>query len=349
MEYAGDWGAPLRRAFCGNRFQFRDDFRLDDWHAMAPGVPFDFQRDGAGFAVEEMRMSKIALDWLSSHAPHDTFMLSKPPPKTALAALREQFDDPTEVALASWTTPVPEFPLAYDPQHPDQAMPAKLVVERRQGFWCGGLVLTLILAAIGIPIWRLGVATLTGQSGTLLWVLTLAPLLALPWWSDFLPRLVRHANKDWADVVTDMLDDVSRVTRFTASTPADALLARGERMLWHVEAGAYADTFGRVHFALPNPAPKSDIAALAALRAQTAQQLKTFDSARRTEVFQRLRRQYDAGQQDVQRLFTMAAEDTLRDAQAGAAAHKAARNFLIFASGATYYEDQLDKIEVPPQ
>jgi hypothetical protein len=31
------------------------------------------------------------------------------------------------------------------------------------------------------------------------------------------------------------------------------------------------------------------------------------------------------------------------------AAHKAARNFLFFASGGTYHEDQPDKIEVAPQ
>jgi len=38
-------------------------------------------------------------------------------------------------------------------------------------------------------------------------------------------------------------------------------------------------------------------------------------------------------------------QDTLRDAVADAGAHKAARNFLIFASGASDYDDQLDKID----
>jgi len=51
----------------------------------------------------------------------------------------------------------------------------------------------------------------------------------------------------------------------------------------------------------------------------------------------------------VQSLFRSAAENTLRDANADASAHQAARNFLIFASGASYYDDQLDKIEVQPQ
>ena len=62
-------------------------------------------------------------------------------------------------------------------------------------------------------------------------------------------------------------------------------------------------------------------------------------------LFRRLREQYDANLQNVQRLFTTAAEDTLRDPGVDAAAHKAARKFLFYASGSTYYEDQLDKIE----
>jgi hypothetical protein len=180
-------------------------------------------------------------------------------------------------------------------------------------------------------------------------VLTALVLAALPWWGELLPRVVASANKEWASIAGDMLDDLSRVTRFTASTPGEALLRGGERIVWKADDGEYADTFGRLHFALPDPAPKSDTAALVALRAQTAEQVRAWDSARRAELFQRLRRQYEAGQQDVQGLFTTAAEDTLRDAQADAAAHKAARNFLIFASGGTYYEDQLDKIEVAPQ
>jgi hypothetical protein len=174
-------------------------------------------------------------------------------------------------------------------------------------------------------------------------------LLALPWWGDFLPRLIAHANRDWADVAGGMLDDLSRVTRFTASAPGAALLRDGERLVLTADASDYADTFGRLHFTPPNPTPKSDAEALAALSAQATQQVGTFDSTRRAELFQRLRRQYEAGLQDVQRLFTTAAEDTLRDARADATAHKAARNFLIFASGGTYYEDQLDKIEARPQ
>jgi hypothetical protein len=349
VEYGSDWGAPLQRGFCGNRFDFSDSFRFGDWHTLMPDVPFSFARDANGFAIQELRLSKTALDWLSRHPPHDTFMLPKPPPTTALGALRHRLDAPLEVALSSWTTPARTIPLAYDPQHADAAVPAKIVENTRGGAWWLGLIFALIFVVPGLFVFRMGLSLLTGQSGVLLWVLTALVLVALPWWGEWLPRIVAQANKDWAGVAGDMLDDLSRVTRFTASAPDEALLRDGERVVWKAGEGEYADTFGRLHFTRPNPAPKSDAEALAALRAQTTEQVKTFDSARRAELFQRLRSQYEAGQQDVQKLFATAAEDTLRDAQADAAAHKAARNFLIFASGKTYYDDQLDKIEARPQ
>ena len=348
VEYAGDWG-DNRRAFCGNRFQFRDDFRLDDWHTMAPGVPFDFSRDDSGFSVPEIRLGKAALSWLSQHLPNDTFMLPNPPPTTALGALMDQLDAPLEVAVASWTTRAPEFPLAYDPQHAEQALPQGVVDARRAGFHWLGLVFTLVFAALGFPVWRAGVAMLTGQSGVLLWFLSLAPLLALPWWSDVLPQIVRHANKDLADVVTDMLDDMNRVTRFTASSPADALLAGGERLQWRANAGRYADTFGRMNFVLPQPSPGSADAAREALSTQIGAQVRQLASAERSNLFARLRELYEANARDVQSVFRAAAEDTLRDANADASAHRAARDFLVLASGGSYYEDQLDKIEVRPR
>jgi hypothetical protein len=345
IEYSGEWGGATRRAFCGNRLRFREDFTFDDWHTMAPGVPFAFMRDASGFAVEEIRLSKAALDWISTHPPNDTFMLSKPPPTTALGALKEQLDRPLDVAVASWSTPFPAFPLAYDPKHPDKAMPATWVEDKKHGFWWGSLVFTVILAVPGIFVWRMGLAWLTGQSGAILWLLTFAPMLALPWWSDVLPGIVRRANSDWAEIVSDMLDDINRVTRFSASAPDEALLAHGERLVWHVEAGAYADTFGRMHFRLPEPTPAAPDAALAALRAQASTQVLALDADAQQALFERLRQQYEANAQGVQRLFWKAAEDVLRGARGDRGAPLAARRFLIFGSGGTYYEDQLDKIE----
>lgn len=350
VEYGSDWGAPLRRGFCGNRFDFSDFFRLEDWKTLMPGVPFAFARDANGFAAPQLRMSRAAFAWLNAHPPHSTFMLGQPPPTTALGALREGSDHPLDVALASWTMPVVEtLALAYDPGHPDAAVPAKIVENARDGRWWLGCIFALIFVVPGLFVFRMGLSLLTGQSGALLWVLTVAVLVALPWWGDVLPRVVAQANQDWAGIAADMLDDISRVTRFAATAPEAALLRDGERVVWKANEGIYADTFGRLHFTLPNPPSKSDAEALAALRAQTAAQVDAYDSAQRSAVFLRLRAQYAAGWQNVQRLFTTAAEDTLRDATADAGAHKAARDFLVFASGETYYEDRLDRIEVAPR
>ncbi|MBS0567811.1 MAG: hypothetical protein JSS59_10470 [Proteobacteria bacterium] len=348
VEYnAGDWGTPLRRAFCGMRLQFSDNFRLSDWaEAVQEGIPFTFLRDASGFELQEVRMNRTTLDWISHHPPRDTFMMSKPPPATALAALREQLDLPVDVAVLSWTHAVPDFPLRFDPQRPQEAMPAR-VVEDSRAWNPTAAVLALLLAIPGFWVWRMGVRVFfpAEPSPLVLWTLTLLPLLALPWWGEMLPKLIARANRDWATIASDMLDDVTRGTRLIASTPDEAEFARGERLVWRLDQGAYAETFGRIRYARPEPPPKSADEAIAALRAQTAAQVRGFDSAQRAALFQRLREQYDANLQNVQRLFTTAAEDTLRDAGVDAAAHKAARKFLFYASGGTYYEDQLDRIE----
>jgi hypothetical protein len=349
VEYSGDWGAASRRGFCGNRFTFREDFRLDDWTTMAPGVPFAFTRDASGFAVPEIRLGKPALGWLSTHAPRSTFLLSKPPPANALGALREQFDRPLDVAQASWSTPFPQFPLAYDPAHPESAMPAQLVEDRRHGFWWGSLIFTVMLCVPGLYIWRLGVGWLTGQSGMLLWLITLLPLLALPWWGDVLPMIIARANANWAEIASDMLDDISRVTRFTASAPADLAQAGGERLAWHVESGAYADTFGRIRFTPPQPPPKTPDAALQALREQASAGLRRLPPAEQLAVFRRLREQYENDARQVQPAFTLAGEDVLRDPDSDPAVRRVAKDFLIRASGGTYYQDQLDAIEQAAQ
>jgi hypothetical protein len=347
VAYGSDRGAPLQRAICGNRLQFRDDFRLDDWHTLMPDVPFSFARDANGFSVQELRMSKTALEWLNAHPP-STYSRIKPLPATAYADLHEAHDAPLDVALSSWTTPVQAIPLAYNPQHPESAVPAKVVADARDGVWWGGWIFSLIFAIPGVIVLRMGMKFLTGQSGAILWILTIAPLLALPWWSDFLPKLVRHANANWADIGTDMLADLSRLTHFTASAPGDALLRDGERVIWKSNEGIYADSFGRLHFVMPNPPPNSETAALVALQAQTTEQIGMLDSAQRATLFRRLGEQYEANQQNVQRLFADAGLATLRDPGADITAHKAAREFLVFASGGSYYEDQLDKIEIAP-
>jgi hypothetical protein len=337
VEYDGDWGAPMRRAFCGNRFTFSDDFHLHDWTTLAPGVPFAFPRDASGFMLQEVRMSKAAFDWLAANPPYSTFMLSQPPPTTALGALKEQFDRPVDVAVASWATQVPAFPLAYDPHHAAEAMPAKYVADRQQGFWLGGLVFAVIFAVPGLLVWRLGMGMVFGSPSRLaLWVLTITPMVALPWWGAVLPELLRYVNRDWARVGNDMLDDLNRTTRLIGSTPAEATLADGERLVWHLDQGAYADTLGRIHFVSPHPPPTTPDTALAALRVQASAEVRKLDASEQAALFVRLEKDKAAGLTRSQALFTSAAEDALRDRNADPAVRLAARHFL---SRAMSYND----------
>lgn len=346
----GERGSERQRAFCGNRFSFSDDYRIDDWDTLAPAVPFAFPRDGSGIQRIQLRMSKEALAWLSTHPPYDIFRLGKPAPTTALGALREQYDRPLTFAIASWSRAETGFPLVYDPRHPDQPMPAGTVEARRTGGMdrAISLFVTLILGAIGVFVWRAGMRLLTGQSGVLLWALILLPLLALPWWSDVLPRMLRHVSSDSADLAEAMLDDINRVSRLTGSAPADTMLVNGERVQWRSGTGIYADTFGQLQLHLPQPHPATPDDAFIALQAQAREAVGELDASSRTALFVRLRRQHDAGHDDVQRLFVPAAEDTLRDADAGDEAHRAARDFLGVASGSRYTDDQLDRIERAP-
>ena len=76
-------GKSTRRAFCGNHFVFREDFHLDDMDTLTPNVAVPMLRDARNFAVDQIRLSKPAFEWLSTHRPASTFMLTKPPPQTA--------------------------------------------------------------------------------------------------------------------------------------------------------------------------------------------------------------------------------------------------------------------------
>ena len=352
VEYgAEDWGAPLRRAFCGMRLDFGDRFRLTDWsEALQDGVPFTFLRDASGFEVQEVRMSRATLDWISTHPPRDTFGMSKPPPATALAALREQFDSPIDVAVLSWTRPVPEFPLRFDPQRPQEAMPAQTVEDSRR--WNPiGAFLALLFAVPGFFVWRLGMRVFfpTEPSPLVLWILTLLPLLALPWWGEVLPKLLAHANRDWAMLASGMLDDVTRSSRLIASSPENAEFARGERLVWRLDQGTYADTFGRIRYSRPEPPPKTQDEVIAALRAQTAAQVAQMSAQEQLALMQRLMDDKEHDRNGVLTLFTSAAETIERDADADPALHRAARRFLLFGANYNVWDvDALEKSWAPP-
>lgn len=327
--------APVQRGYCGMRMDFGEDFRLHDWtEQLQAGIPFTFLRDSSGFEVQEVRMDKAALDWISSHPPNHTFMLSKPKPETALAALREQFDWPVEVAALSWTAPVPSFPLRYDPAHPELAMPAQVVFD--SGHWSPwNLLIVLVIAVPGFMLWRAGISVLLfGRlSSRVVWVITFASLLGLPWWSNVLPRLLRHANSDWAVLSQGMLDDFTRTTRVIAAAPGELPLEHGERLTWHLDKGEYAQTFGRIRFVQPQPSPTTAEGVLAALREQATAQVLAMPAAEQTRLLRSLSENASNDRKRDLDVFTHAAEAIERDPAGDPAAHAAARHFLLFAAG----------------
>src|SRR4051794_32324525 len=115
VEYAGDWGSPTRRAFCGNRFTFRESYTLHNLWEMAPGVPFTWLRDARGFILPEVRLSAASRQWLAAHSPQLPFVTEA---STALEALRRELDSPVDDAVASWSVAPSDFPLVLDPRHP---------------------------------------------------------------------------------------------------------------------------------------------------------------------------------------------------------------------------------------
>jgi len=164
-----------------------------------------------------------------------------------------------------------------------------------------------------------------------------------------LPKILRHLNSNWADVGSIMLDSMSQTTRVIGSEPSAAVLAGGERLVLHLDQGEYADTFGRIHFVLPNPPPKSPRLALAALAAQASVQVRAFAPAQQAALFARLEQDKQAGLDAAQYAFTTAAEDILRDAVSDAAVRRAARHFLLFSAGYMLWDvEALEKPQPTP-
>src|SRR5438132_1591778 len=85
-------------------------------------MPFAFTRDASGFAMPEFRLDKAALQYLSS-LPWQ----GSPAKGSSLDELLKRFDRPVDLALVSWTSPPPLFPLAIDPARPAEPLPAAYV------------------------------------------------------------------------------------------------------------------------------------------------------------------------------------------------------------------------------
>jgi len=327
-EYSGDWGAPLRRAFCGTRVPFNESYLLADLRDISPGVPFAWARDERGFVLPEIRMAPATREWLAKNAPNK-FMHRDWPANTALDWLRIELDRPDDAATWGWTAPPPVLPMSFDPANPAGALPAGLVEKRMaqtpnwiamlMGFVVGGVVWFKALALI--PLLR-------DMAPAGRWILSALPLLTLPWWMDSLPRALTYFSRDVASVLTDMIADVAKTDRIVATDPDQATLASGERMVWRLGDSVYADTMGRFKFAQPNPPPTTQQAALDALTATITLQARALDEAGRDELFAHLDRDKRNDLTRVIPLFVPAAKEAEADPSAGAATRRAARHVL---------------------
>jgi hypothetical protein len=326
VEYEGEWGSPLRRAYCGKRLQFNESYYLHDLDEMATGVPFDWPREANGFALPEVRFAPASLKWLASTPPPES---DRGPhtPATMLAVLEKELDRPDDVAIESWASLARAFPLALDPKRPEGAMPKGYVDARREAGtgWVAGLV----PLAFGAVVWYFGMGLLLPAMHPAARIFfTVLPLLALPWWGDALPRNLARIQPDVAGVVGDMLENVEQVERLVASEPAEATLAGGEVLRFRVGGGAYARMLGRLRFGKPAVQAKSGDEALAMLVAAATPQVRALPPADRAALFAMLREDKESRRHGAGLFFLAVAREAVLDPQGAPEVRQAAAGYL---------------------
>jgi hypothetical protein len=328
VEFGAEWGAPLRRAFCGNRLPFNDSYALEPLHQMAPGVPFGWPRDARGFVVPEIRMDPKAVEWLRTHEP-DHFMHKEWPAPTALDWLRLEFDHPVDAAVTGWTTRLPPVPLSFDPQRPAGAVPTGYVHTETTEY--GNPIALLVGAALGLPVWFAGISLLPLLSG--LSTLSrrgvgVALLLTVPWWADHFPTAVAYFSREGGGVLQDMMNDLDPLGRFAATDPGDALLAGGVRLSFPWAKSIYADTLGPFRFEPPAAPLPSATAALEALRGAVTVEARSLDGPTRRQLFETLTRDDRRDLREARTLFLPAAQETVADPHADTDLRRAAQRLL---------------------
>jgi len=346
VEYRGEWSAAaMRRAFCGIRLKFSDQYTLAGVRELTFGAPFRWPRDAHGFIVPEVRIDEAARAWLAAGKPVDTFMHGKRGAKNMLDELRYDLDEPVDAAIAGWLAGAapPIVPLAFDPGHPESALPAAVVKARAtaEANWFA----VIVLGAIGLALWFKGMSSLPFVAALApvgRWILMILPLAALPWWGTYLPRAISNFNAGFAEVFRDMLSDVNLVRRFVDSAPEEAPLARGSRIVFEAKTSVYADTLGRFDLKPPVIAPSSDDAALAMLGAALAAEVSALADAEKAALFARLKRDVDRDLDHAGIAFFPAAKATIVANPGDGQPARAARAFLEAWSGAQhgYAEEQ---------
>jgi hypothetical protein len=328
VEYGGDWGAPLRRAFCGTRVPFHDSYPVAKRYPLTEGVPFAWARDQRGFAIPEIRVDPTTVQWLKANVPNK-FMHQRWPATTALDWLRLELDLPVDAAVSGWTAPAPILPLSYDPARPAEALPTGIILKRldQNASWPA----MLLGFSVGLIVWFKGMAfmpVISGMTPVGRWILSALPLLTLPWWMDSLPNALGYFSDKTAYLVRDAFADIGKGDRLVASEPDQATLANGERLIWRFEDSVYADTIGRFKFVPPNSSLASEKAATAALTETITVQARAFDDAARAELFANLMRNRHIGYKEGEYVFLPAAKEAAADPAAGPATHKMAKRFV---------------------
>ena len=327
VELPGEWGGARTRALCGNRFRFNESYDVPFLHELAPGAPFMWTRDERGFAVPQIRTSRSAMAWLGAHEA-DTFMHREWPAKTALEWLRIEMDRPVDAAIAGWSATDPTIDVAYAPDDASTLLPAQLVKQRQAA--SPSWVIALVTGAIGLAMWIAGVWLLPAAQAFNLYgriALVVVPLLALPWWSDYMPRAIRFFHADIGMLSEDILSMMDPLDRFAAIDAAAAAQAGGERLVWKAGDGMYRDTFGKIAFAKPR-SPLAPDAALRALASTVTDRMRAMDDTQRAALFTRLRDDKLRDLTAAGMIFVPAARDALMAANTSDQVRAAARAFL---------------------
>ncbi|QJR11968.1 hypothetical protein DSM104443_03051 [Usitatibacter rugosus] len=298
VEYDGAWGSQ-QRAFCGTRFPFNREYRLHELSELAPGVAFAWSRDARGLLATEVRMAPELRAYLAQKPPIPPAFPSISGARTALELLQLENAQPVERTIRGWSSQDVAFPLAVDPDDPAQSWPQRFIANRlaEPRPWLAAIV----AGAFGLAIYTPGMLLLFSGLPPLTRVLmAVIPLLALPWWGEHLPRSIAKLNEDFGEVIEDMVGDIDRLGRLTATDPGEALMASGERIVFDPVVAPYAQTFGRLALKAPaSPAASTD-EAFGALHAVVAAQARTWSASDRQALFANLtaekqRSLYDAG------------------------------------------------------
>ena len=326
VEYeSGKWDGALQRAFCGNMLSFTEAYTLVDLQQLAPQVPFFWNYDDRGFAVPEIRMDQATLGWLAGHPPGETSLNFSA--ATALEQLRSEFDRPIDHVIVGWMDPRQDVAIMINPRNPAEALPAGYIDERRK-VGSNWLIFTMF-ATCGFVLWSQGMRMMFGhlREGAV-WVMILLPLLAIPWWGDSLPRVLRVFDVQVSGVVGDMFGDLDPLGRFVASDAASAQQAFGARLSLPPGQGVYAETFGRLILSRPEPRPESADAALAALADGVHREVRAMSLEEQIVLFVRLSKDKTQGLPHAGLVFLPVAKEILLDPESDEKLRSAAYSFL---------------------